>query len=71
MNKVNDNKTNIKWSIIRAKFEEREENKKSMSKDETYVVELLDFFEHVGPHGKHLVMIFELVSVNLLEVIKK
>lgn len=42
-----------------------------MSKDETYIVELLDFFEHYGPHGKHLVMIFELVSVNLLEIIKK
>jgi len=35
------------------------------------VVQLLDHFEHVGPHGKHVVMVFEVVSVNLLEIIRK
>lgn len=35
------------------------------------VCQLLDHFVHIGIHGKHPVMIFDLSGVNLLEVIKK
>jgi serine/threonine protein kinase len=34
------------------------------------IVKLLDHFDHVGPHGKHVCMVFELLGENLLKVIK-
>ena len=35
------------------------------------VVRLLDHFEHQGPNGRHVCMVFELLGVNLLSVIRK
>eukprot|EP00359_Climacostomum_virens_P001753 CAMPEP_0204899314 /NCGR_PEP_ID=MMETSP1397-20131031/1785_1 /ASSEMBLY_ACC=CAM_ASM_000891 /TAXON_ID=49980 /ORGANISM="Climacostomum Climacostomum virens, Strain Stock W-24" /LENGTH=779 /DNA_ID=CAMNT_0052067263 /DNA_START=31 /DNA_END=2370 /DNA_ORIENTATION=+ len=35
-----------------------------------YVVQLLNSFVHFGPNGKHVCMVFEVLGVNLLEVIK-
>lgn len=34
-------------------------------------VQLLNSFIHYGPNGKHFVMVFEILGVNLLELIKK
>jgi serine/threonine protein kinase len=39
-------------------------------KPNTGVVGLLDQFEHNGPHGKHVCMVFEMLGENLLKVIK-
>lgn len=36
-----------------------------------YVVSLLDSFEHKGPHGVHVCMVFEVLGENLLGLIKK
>lgn len=36
----------------------------------SYVVQLLSHFVHKGPHGKHVCMVFEVLGVNLLEIIK-
>jgi hypothetical protein len=38
---------------------------------ENYVVRLIDHFDHVGPHGKHVCMVFEMLGENLLKIIKK
>jgi serine/threonine-protein kinase SRPK3 len=35
------------------------------------VVVLLDHFEHTGPNGRHVCMVFEMLGENLLSVIKK
>lgn len=35
------------------------------------VVILLDHFEHTGPNGRHVCMVFEMLGENLLSVIKK
>ena len=35
------------------------------------IVVLLDHFEHAGPHGQHVCMVFEMLGENLLSVIKK
>jgi len=35
------------------------------------VVLLLDHFDHTGPNGTHMCMVFEMLGENLLEVIKK
>ena len=36
-----------------------------------YVVGLLDSFEHKGPHGTHVCMVFEVLGENLLGLIKR
>lgn len=36
-----------------------------------HVVSLLDSFEHKGPHGVHVCMVFEVLGENLLGLIKK
>ncbi|TGZ82156.1 kinase domain-containing protein [Ascodesmis nigricans] len=36
-----------------------------------HVVQLLDHFEHAGPHGKHVCMVFEVLGENLLGLIKR
>lgn len=37
----------------------------------TGVVQLVDYFEHVGPNGKHVCMVFETMGPNVLALIKK
>ena len=39
--------------------------------NDCYCVQLLNCLLHHGPHGKHFVMVFEILGVNLLEVIKR
>jgi len=36
-----------------------------------HTVQLLNSFIHHGPNGKHYVMVFEILGVNLLEIIKR
>jgi serine/threonine-protein kinase SRPK3 len=36
-----------------------------------HIVSLLDSFEHQGPNGKHICMVFEVLGENLLELIRK
>ena len=31
----------------------------------------MDCFDHVGPHGRHVCMVFEMLGCNLLSVIKR
>ena len=44
---------------------------KGVTGDDCYCVQLLNCFLHHGPHGKHFVTVFEILGVNLLEVIKR
>lgn len=36
-----------------------------------HILNLLDSFNHMGPNGKHVVMVFEVLGENLLALIKK
>ena len=36
-----------------------------------FVVQLLNSFTHTGPNGRHVCMVFEILGVNLLEIIKR
>ena len=36
-----------------------------------HVVRLLDSFKHLGPHGAHVCMVFEVLGENLLTVIRR
>ena len=36
-----------------------------------HVVKLIEHFVHRGPHGNHVVMVFEVLGRNLLDLIEK
>lgn len=40
-------------------------------RDDTHVVQLLNSFLFRGPYGNHFCMVFEILGVNLLEVLKR
>lgn len=40
-------------------------------RDDTHVVQLLNSFLFKGPYGNHFCMVFEILGVNLLEVLKR
>ena len=42
-----------------------------ISGQDSYSVQLLNCFLHSAQHGQHFVMVFEILGVNLLEVIKR
>jgi hypothetical protein len=39
--------------------------------NDNHIVRLVDHFDHGGPHGKHVCMVFEMLGENLLKIIKK
>ena len=47
------------------------DNIKGNERDLSGVVQLLNSFIHQGPNGKHFCMVFEIMGVNLLEIIKR
>ena len=48
-----------------------EGRRKSYSREDCYTVQLLNAFIYQGPYGKHFCMVFEILGVNLLEIIKR
>ena len=44
--------------------------KHGVASDHCYVVQLLNTFSHTGVHGTHVCLVFEVLGVNLLEIIK-
>eukprot|EP00178_Gracilaria_changii_P025861 TRINITY_DN79481_c0_g1_i1.p1 TRINITY_DN79481_c0_g1~~TRINITY_DN79481_c0_g1_i1.p1 ORF type:complete len:466 (+),score=80.34 TRINITY_DN79481_c0_g1_i1:1748-3145(+) len=45
--------------------------KKDKKKMREFVVELLDCFEHEGPHGRHICIAFEFLGKSLLSLVKR
>jgi serine/threonine-protein kinase SRPK3 len=45
-------------------------NDRGVTTGHTYVVQLLNTFSHSGPNGIHICLVFEVLGVNLLEIIK-
>ena len=39
--------------------------------DTRFCCRLYDSFEHMGPHGRHVCMVFEVLGDNLLSLIKQ
>lgn len=46
-------------------------NNTEANSDSCHCIQLLNSFVHFGPNGKHFVMVFEILGVNLLEIIKR
>jgi serine/threonine protein kinase len=65
----------VKHSETKEWFEDLkklDENRKTgYTRDDCYTVQLLNAFIYQGPYGKHFCMVFEILGVNLLEIIKR
>ena len=47
------------------------DDRREYSREDCYTVQLLNAFIYQGPYGKHFCMVFEILGVNLLEIIKR
>ena len=56
---------------LKAYYAKEPERLKHITSQDSFSVQILNCLLHNGPHGKHLVMVFEILGVNLLEVIKR
>lgn len=48
-----------------------QEDRTEFTRDDCHVVQLLNSFIYQGPYGNHFCMVFEIMGVNLLEIIKR
>ena len=48
-----------------------EGRRQNYTREDCYTVQLLNAFIYKGPYGKHFCMVFEILGVNLLEIIKR
>lgn len=44
---------------------------KDINRDDSHVLNLLNCFLYKGPYGNHFCMVYEILGVNLLEVLKR
>jgi serine/threonine-protein kinase SRPK3 len=54
-----------------ASLKNYEPNKTNYDRDDCHVLNLLNSFLYKGPYGNHFCMVFEILGVNLLEVLKR
>lgn len=48
-----------------------EPNKTKFDRDDCHVLNLLNAFLYKGPYGNHFCMVFEILGINLWEILKK
>ncbi|OMJ93920.1 hypothetical protein SteCoe_2971 [Stentor coeruleus] len=71
--KISQNTKEPLWVEAMKQYHSRDKKnleKKESSFDHCYVVQLLNTFSHVGVNGTHVCLVFEMLGVNLLEIIK-
>lgn len=68
MQKVAQNAYDPEWIKSLKKYEP---NKATFDRDDSHVLNLLNSFLYKGPYGNHFCMVFEILGVNLLEVLKR
>mmetsp|Transcript_39198 Transcript_39198/g.34889 ORF Transcript_39198/g.34889 Transcript_39198/m.34889 type:complete len:138 (-) Transcript_39198:96-509(-) len=49
----------------------KDEGRTEFTRDDCHVVQLLNCFIYEGPYGNHFCTVFEIMGVNLLEIIKR
>lgn len=70
LQKVSRNVNHPEW-VSSLKEYYKDEGRTSFNRDDTHTVQLLNSFIFKGPYGNHFCFIFEILGVNLLEVIKR
>lgn len=68
LQKVAKNALNPEWL---ASLREYEKDKKKYDRDDCHVLNLLNAFLYKGPYGNHFCMVFEILGINLWEILKK
>ncbi|CAK65421.1 unnamed protein product (macronuclear) [Paramecium tetraurelia] len=68
--KIAQNVQNPVW-IQSLKEYYADQGRTSFNRDDTHTVQLLNSFLYKGPYGYHFCMVFEILGVNLLEIIKQ
>ena len=68
--KISSNTGREEW-VMSVKAQEPHLTNEEVVRDRCYVVQILNSFVHLGPNGKHVCMVFEVLGVNLLEIIKQ
>jgi serine/threonine-protein kinase SRPK3 len=59
-------------SVVRYKADDATfAQKGGYSIEDCHTVQLLNSFIHSGPNGQHFIMVFEILGVNLLEIMKR
>lgn len=59
------------WSLVPCSLGHALETRRGEPDPDCRTVQLMDCFDHVGPHGRHVCMVFEMLGCNLLSVIKR
>ena len=67
------NTENPEWikSLLHYYKDDYSKLKKGAISEHCYNVMLLNSFMYYGPNGKHFIMVFEILGVNLLEIMKR
>lgn len=52
-------------------FQKKKENRTHFNRDDSHTIQLLNAFVYKGPYGHHFCFVFEILGVNLLEIIKR
>jgi serine/threonine-protein kinase SRPK3 len=67
------NAENPEWirSLLHYYKNDSEQLTKGAASDHCHNVMLLNSFMYDGPNGKHFIMVFEILGVNLLEIMKR
>jgi serine/threonine-protein kinase SRPK3 len=68
--KISSNTGREEW-VLSVQAQEANLSSEEVVRDRCYVVQILNSFVHLGPNGKHVCMVFEVLGVNLLEIIKQ
>lgn len=68
MQKVANYANHPEWIKSLKKYET---GRDKFNRDDTHVLNLLNSFLYKGPYGNHFCMVFEILGVNLLEVLKR
>lgn len=70
---ITKNTENPEWIKSLLKYYKNDTEKLSTGavSDHCHNVMLLNSFMYDGPNGKHFIMVFEILGVNLLEIMKR
>ncbi len=73
MDVIARNTENAEWvkSVLEYTVSDSPEIQRKTMTEHCHTVMLLNSFMHSGPNGSHFIMVFEILGVNLLEIMKR
>ena len=72
LNEIDKHNNDKKWvESLKEYWKDEPEKIKVVLRDHTHIRQLLNSFIYHGQNGKHFCMVYEIMGINLLEIIKK